>query len=460
MKAERDKFALVVDDEPRIRSLIAEILETDGWKVTACSSAEEAIELINVFPWQLVFCDVILGGTDGYEVLRRFARDCPKAQFILMTGHVSGAGALDATAIGAYDYLSKPFKIERILSISRAILDRAGSGDVGARPEKENLTAYESDLGLIGKSPAFIECLKLVGRVAPTDLPVLISGASGTGKEVIARAIHKRSPRANAPFVPVNCGAIPVELIESELFGHAKGSFTGADRERPGLWEEANGGTIFLDEITETGALFQVKLLRALQEREIRRVGSNRSIPVDVRVIAATNRDIEEEVRAERFRQDLMFRLNVVSIELPRLRDRSDDIVLLANHFIARSGKRDTRLSPEVKEILIRHDWEGNIRELENAILGAIALADDVIYPEHLPKNLLASNVQQKAGLSLHESLVDEVKTQDKFVTLSEMEERYVSAVLAKTGGNKQAAARILDIDRKTLIRIAERAKK
>lgn len=454
---ELEKFALVVDDESRISALIAEILKKDEWDVTTCSSAEEAFDVIGLHPWRLVLCDVVLGGTDGYAVLKRFSVECPEARFVLMTGHGSGAGALDATAIGAHDYLSKPFKIDQILSISRGILARE---EPTIPPDAQSLSAYRSDLGLIGSSPAFIECLKLVGRVAATELPVLVSGESGTGKEVIARAIHKRSPRAEGPFVPVNCGAIPVELIESELFGHTKGSFTGADRERPGLWEEADGGTIFLDEITETGPLFQVKLLRALQEREIRRVGSNKNIPVNVRVIAATNRDIEGEVKAGRFRQDLMYRLNVVAIELPPLRDRADDILPLAKYSISRSEKPETRLSPETKDILTKHRWEGNIRELENVILGAVALADGVICPEHLPQKLLASKMQRKAELPVSGSLVEAAIAREDLITLSEMEERYVCAVLEKTGGNKQAAARILDIDRKTLIRIAERAKK
>ncbi|MEO5858538.1 MAG: sigma-54 dependent transcriptional regulator [Pyrinomonadaceae bacterium] len=453
-----EKYALVVDDEPKIRTLISRILETHDWSVTACSSAEEAISLISLYPWQLVFCDVVLGGTNGYEVLRRFSVDCPKAQFILMTGHGSGAGALDATAIGAHDYLSKPFSVDQILGVSQALGTRLASEEAVGETTSTEPAGYESDLGLIGNSPEFIRCLKLVGRVAPTDLPVLISGDSGTGKEVVARAIHRRSSRAEGPFVPVNCGAIPVELIESELFGHTKGSFTGADRERPGLWEEADGGTIFLDEITETGPLFQVKLLRALQEREIRRVGSNKSISVDVRIIAATNRNIEDQVKAGGFRQDLMYRLNVISIELPRLRDRKQDIILLAEHFVRASGKPVTKISQEASEILIGHRWDGNIRELENAILGAVALADQVIYPEHLPSKMLPNSIPPVGStLPMAETIVRSTLEQGNLVTLAKMQELYTAAVLEHTEGNKNAAARILDIDRKTLVRIASR---
>jgi DNA-binding NtrC family response regulator len=454
---ESENHVLVVDDEPKVRSLIAQILEKDGWKVTKCASAEEAIELIPVYPWQLVFCDVVLGKTDGYEVLRQFSKECPKAQFILMTGHGSAAGALDATAIGAHDYLAKPFRVEEIFQISRELLNRQATEHTPNEVHESPAIGYQSDLGLIGNSPEFVRCLKLVGRVAPTELPVLISGESGTGKEVVARAIHKRSPRADKPFVPVNCGAIPVELIESELFGHAKGSFTGADRERPGLWEEADGGTIFLDEVTETGPQFQVKLLRALQEREIRRVGSNRTIPVDVRVIAATNRNIEEEVKAGRFRQDLMYRLNVVSIELPSLRQRKDDILLIANHFLNRQGRSNARISPEAAKILQDHRWDGNIRELENAILGAVAIADEIIYPEHLPAKLVAPALVAKVEHSDANSLVSGVINSREIITMEKMEELYAKAVLEHLGGNKQAAARALDIDRKTLVRMVTR---
>lgn len=461
MKSEgiMEKHALVIDDEPKIRSLIAKILESQAWSVSTAASADEAFKMIEAKPWQLVFCDVVLGGPDGYEVLRRFSVECPKAHFILITGHGSAAGALEATATGAHDYLSKPFNIDEIIAISKKLSDRVFPPGGAVPRSTDDLISYGSDLGLIGKSPKFIECLKLVGRVAPTDLPVLISGSSGTGKEVVARAIHKRSSRADGPFVPVNCGAIPVELIESELFGHSRGSFTGADRERTGLWEEANGGTIFLDEITETGPLFQVKLLRALQEREIRRVGSNKNISVDVRVIAATNRKIEDEVDAGRFRQDLMYRLNVVSIELPSLGERKDDIIPLAEYFMSRNGSSGKRLSPDVVELLRRYGWDGNIRELENAVLGAIALADDVIYPEHLSEKIRRYAETPEKRISLADSLVHSTVRSEELVTLSKLEEKYVTAVLEQTGGNKQAASRILGIDRKTLVRIADRAK-
>lgn len=327
---------------------------------------------------------------------------------------------------------------------------------------------YVSDIPLVGRSPNFVECLKTVGRVAPTNLPVLITGESGTGKEIVARAIHARSPRANENFVAVNCGAIPFELIESELFGHAKGSFTGAERERVGLWEEANGGTIFLDEITETSTMFQVKLLRALQQNEIRRVGSNRTIKTDARVIAASNRDIEEAVREKRFRQDLMYRLNAVTINLPPLRDRPEDIRLLAEHFARRIRSNEENqavaFSPAALEILKNYDWHGNVRELENAVLHAVSMCDDVIYPEHLPERLnrqsskiAPQQIQTVAARNSDITFADDETADENFLSLADAQAKYAAQILLHTNGNKQAAARILGIDRKTLARITKR---
>lgn len=283
---------LVIDDEPGVSGFVAEVLRSDGWEVEEVSNAESAFGAAARRKFDLVFCDVMLRGMDGYEILRNFSVQQPDARFVMMTGHGSAAGALDATAIGAFDYLVKPFTVSDVLRIAGLVREqleqRARLHITDAAIHVSN--GYRSDIPLIGKSPKFVGCLKMVGRVASTSLSVLITGESGTGKEIVANAIHRRSNRSNGPFVTVNCGAIPVELIESELFGHAKGSFTGASSERVGLWEEAQGGTIFLDEITETQPLFQVKLLRTLQENEIRRVGSNRTIRVDARVICYQSR--------------------------------------------------------------------------------------------------------------------------------------------------------------------------
>ena len=454
--------ALVIDDEPQVSDFVAQVLNLDGWKVSESRNAQKAFEMLQEREWQLVFCDVMLGGTDGYEVLRRFSEQQPDARFVLMTGHGSAAGALDATAIGAFDYLVKPFTVDDILNISKLVREQyqIRAKHKKSKPEVSS-SGYTSDIPLIGKSPKFVECLKLVGRVAATNLPVLITGESGTGKEVVAKAIHRRSTRADGAFVTVNCGAIPVELIESELFGHARGSFTGADRERVGLWEEADEGTLFLDEITETNPLFQVKLLRALQEGEIRRVGSNRTIKVDVRVIAATNRDIEEEVRTGRFRQDLMYRLNAVTIQLPPLRDRIEDISLLAQHFAKQVQTADSpplKFSFDALEMLKKYNWQGNVRELENAVLHAVSLSDEVVYPEHLPTRIQNFSKSAQADEITEQTGVAPQKEDGKWLSLAEMEEKYVAQVLAHTGGNKQAAARLLDIDRKTLTRIINRS--
>lgn len=455
--------ALVIDDESSIRGLVSEVLRSDGWDVTEAESAEAAFEEMKGAGFDLVFCDVMLGSVDGYAVLRRFSEDQPGARFVLMTGHGSAAGALDATSIGAFDYIVKPFSVTDVLHISSVVREqttRRNDTKAAAAIDISSAPGYRSDIPLIGNSPKFVECLKMVGRVAPTSLPVLITGESGTGKEIVANAIHRRSKRSDGPFVTVNCGAIPMELIESELFGHTKGSFTGAATDRMGLWEEAAGGTLFLDEITETPPQFQVKLLRALQESEIRRVGANKTIRVDARVIGATNREIEREVAEGRFRQDLMYRLNAVTITLPPLRDRVEDIPLLASHFASRVSTTKIHFSQKASQILKKYPWPGNVRELENAVLHAVSMADDVIYPEHLPERVRLDSADPLSPIISESGIEPSIggSETDELPTLSQMEARYVARVLDHTGGNKQAAARILNIDRKTLSRILARA--
>ena len=449
--------ALVVEDNELIRSNVAELLRADGWEVGEAESAERAEEMLGEGRWSLVFTDVKLSeksDTEGYDVLQRFNLDQPWARIVLMTGHASAAGALDAISSGAYDYLMKPFENEDVLRIAREVRRglEGGSGGTGELPP---LPDYKSDVNLVGASSAFVEVMKLVGRVAATPLPVLITGESGTGKEVVARAIHRRSPRSIYPFVAVNCGAIPAELIESELFGHVRGAFTGATSDRVGLWQAADNGTVFLDEITETTPAFQVKLLRALQEGEIRRVGSNHTARVDVRVIAATNRDIEQEVREGRFRQDLFYRLNAVTLRLPPLRERPEDVLPLARHFAERAG-RAVKFSRETVCVLEGYDWPGNVRELENAVVRAAVLCDQVIRPEDLPERVRESRVPRPAEPAAPVGAA--TASQDKeMLPLSEVERNHVARVLARTGGNKQAAARVLGIDRTTLQRMVKR---
>ena len=454
---EKKSHVLVIDDEPAITRLVATVLRDDGWEVTEASSAEQAFEMLRDRDWAGVFCDVQLGGADGFSVLRRFKSELPATRVVLMTGHGTAEGALDATSFGAYDYLLKPFGPDELLSLSQALREQM-QGSRSRRLRLANGAAADSDMAVLGRSGAFIAVMKQVGRVASTNLPVLLTGESGTGKEVVASSLHSRSSRADHPFVAVNCGAISAELIESELFGHVKGSFTGADRDRRGLWEEADRGTVFLDEITETSPAFQVKLLRALQQGEIRRVGSNHTQRVDVRVIAASNRNVEEEVEAGRFRKDLFYRLNAVSITLPPLRERTEDILLLANSFAERiySLSPQVKFSVEVLQLLEQYPWPGNIRELENAVVRATAICDGTIRVKDLPERIQVYSRTQAEGLLTGIENPNRNASED-WVPLSSVEGRYVAKVLGHTRGNKQAAARLLEVDRKTLDRMIKR---
>jgi two-component system response regulator AtoC len=449
--------ALVIDDEPSVRRFVSTILQDEGWDVCEADSAESAFEMLNEQDWAIVFCDVMLGGDSGFSVLKRFREELPQTRVVLMTGHGTASGALDATSLGAYDYLVKPFGVEALQTLSRNVSERMLGNQLHRLKSIKGKT-YPADMELVGRSNVFIDVMKQVGRVASTNLPVLLTGESGTGKEVVASALHRRSTRAAQPFVALNCGAIPAELIESELFGHVKGSFTGADRDRRGLWEEADGGTVFLDEITETTPAFQVKLLRALQEGEIRRVGSNHTQQVDVRVLAASNRDVEAEVLAGRFRQDLFYRLNAVSINLPPLRERREDIMPLAKRFAEQVYTLHPSLtfSPEAMQVLEEYQWPGNIRELENAVVRAASMCDGTIriqdLPERVRMHLAEESVSGRAG-----GPISSVTQPADWVPLAEIEGRYVSRVLEHTRGNKQAAARVLAVDRKTLDRMIKR---
>jgi two-component system response regulator AtoC len=452
---ERTMPALVIDDEQSVRDFVCTVLSEDGWDVTSAASAEEAFEMLDQEQWAIVFSDVMLGDADGFEVLRKFKDASPDTKVVLMTGHGNAAGALDATAFGAYDYLLKPFGAEDLQLLSAALRERFTNKPLRLSAG-QRAAPYQSDIDLVGRSHAFIEVMKQVGRVATTSLPVLLTGESGTGKELVASTLHRRSGRADKTFVAVNCGAIPAELIESELFGHVKGSFTGADRDRRGLWEEADGGTVFLDEITETSLAFQVKLLRVLQQGEIRRVGSNHTQKVNVRVIAASNRDVEKEVETGRFRNDLFYRLNAVSITLPPLRERREDIPPLAQSFAERvfSLGPTVRFAREALELLERYDWPGNIRELENAVVHAAAMCDGTIRAKDLPERV--RNNSHHAADDRNRNPAAEPAPQE-WLPLARIEGRYVARVLAHTGGNKQAASRVLGVDRKTLDRMIKR---
>src|SRR5215203_799370 len=433
--------ALVIEDESQVRDFVSTVLRDEGWNVAQSSSAEDAFTRIDEAVWSVVFCDVMLGGANGYSVLRHFKEKKPETKVVLMTGHGTAAGALDATAYGAYDYLLKPFGSEELQSLSRALREQ-----LSERPQRSSsprrVPPYHSDIELVGRSQAFIEVMKQVSRVANTSLPVLLTGESGTGKEVIASAIHHRSDRRDQPFVAVNCGAIPAELIEAELFGYVKGSFIGADRDRRGLWEKADGGSVFLDEITETTSSFQVKLLRAVQIGEIRRLGSNQALKLNVRVLAASNRNVEQEVAGGRFRNDLFYRLNAVSIVLPPLRERPEDIPPLAQSFADRvySLGPAVTFSAEALACLQEYHWPGNIRELENAVVRAVTMCDGTIRAKDLPEH-----VRTHGSDAIASTVVVDVPAKEVWVSLSEIEGRYVARVLEHTGGNKQAAARVLE---------------
>ncbi|HJP95482.1 MAG TPA: sigma-54 dependent transcriptional regulator [Pyrinomonadaceae bacterium] len=440
--------ALVVDSDDLTRHSISSVFRAGGWTVHETKLDAEAIQLMFSHEWNVVMCELAAEKDYGFNLLASMAQDFPNTKVILTTSRPSAVDALDAIASGAFEYLLKPCELNDVRLLLRRLSERFKNDRLRS--------ATDSEQPLVGRSDSLIAAMKHVGRVAATSLPVLLTGESGTGKEIIASMLHERSSRSAGPFVAVNCSAIPGTLIESELFGHEKGSFTGADRDRRGLWEEADGGTILLDEITETSLSFQVKLLRVIQRGEVRRVGSNQTRHLDVRVIAASNRDVEQEVNAGTFRRDLFHRLNAVSIRLPSLRERKEDIPVLVEAFERRvSPKRKLQFSPEVLEIFQRYPWPGNVRELEHVVMRCVAMCDGIVLEQDLPE-----------GIRNHRDSSDQISSLDvvgaempDWPELATVEGVYVSKVLAHTGWNKQAAARMLNIDRKTLDRMIKRHK-
>jgi len=438
--------ALLIDDDDLTRHSISSVFRAGGWTVHETKLEAAAIQLMFSGEWNVVACELAPEKNCGLELLASMAHDSPNTKVVLLTSRPSAVEALDAIALGALDYLSKPCELDDVRRLLRRFSQRFKSDRVKS--------ATDSDEVLVGRSDSLIAAMKHVGRVAATSLPVLLTGESGTGKEIIASMLHERSSRASGPFIAVNCSAIPVGLIESELFGHEKGSFTGADRDRHGLWEEAAGGTILLDEITETSLSFQVKLLRVIQRGEVRRVGSNQTRQWDVRVIAASNRDVEQEVNAGTFRRDLFHRLNAVSIRLPSLRERKEDIPLLVEAFERRvSPKTRLQFSPEVLEIFQRYPWPGNVRELEHVVMRCVAMCDGIVLEQDLPEGIRNHRDSSEQTSSLE--VVDAAAPD--WPELATMEGAYVSRVLAHTHWNKQAAARVLNVDRKTLDRMIKR---
>jgi DNA-binding NtrC family response regulator len=448
------KRILVVDDDKASCELLREIFAAQGWATETATTPQAALALAAQGAFDLVVSDINLEAEQsGLDILRSLRGKCP---VILVTGFGTLDAAVEASREGAWDFISKPFKVAEVVATVRRALERGRDSEAGAEATPEKLSTRYERAGLVGRAPAMIELYKEIARVAPSRSTVLVVGESGTGKELVARSIHKHSPRSARPFIPVNCGAFTETLLESELFGYVRGAFTGATADRKGLWEEAEGGTLFLDEIGETSPAMQVKLLRALQEGEIRRVGSTRPVIVDARVLAATNRDLEKEVKAGRFREDLFYRLGVVTLRVPPLRERRSDIPLLAERFLRaaseNAGRARLRLSEGALNRLVSYDWPGNVRELESAVeyaalhaRGAEAAAED------LPPKLQTAEVRQAASRSPLAALYEDLPS------LDELERRYLQHVLEATGGNRTRTAEILHIDRRTLYRMAER---
>ena len=430
---------LVVEDDASVRSTIVTFLELEGYEVEAVASTREAMARLGASTYPIVISDIYLDERTGLDVMRAARESNPNCAVILMTARGTMETVMQATQGGAFDYVAKPFDLDVMLdAVKRAEASLAGydddETDIDDLPESE----------LIGSSSLMVDIYKVISRVAPTDATVLLEGETGTGKELIARMIHSNSRRADAPFVPVDCGAVAPSLLESELFGVTRGAYTGADRDRVGVFEAANLGTVFLDEIGDIDPSFQLKLLRFLQEREVRPLGSNRSRKVDVRVIAATNRDVKKLVEDGKFREDLWFRLGVVPIEIPPLRERRGDVPLLAHFFLRRySGRygQEVKLLESGLRVLDQYTWPGNVRQLQHMMERLTILAPHGRIDE----------------LAVREA-IDALEPRDTSTeTLADTEADQIRKVLAATGGNKSRAAKILGIERKTLYRKLER---
>jgi DNA-binding NtrC family response regulator len=445
---------LFADDEAHLRDLMQMELPRLGHEVTVCPDGVAAVKALEKGSFDVALLDIKMPGLTGIEVLAKVRQASPDTQVIIMTGHATVDTAVQALRLGAFDYLTKPCKWAELEVLLARVAERRDLTNKAAAFETR-LKAVEGTPLLVGDTPSMQAIRRQIDMVAPTDAGVLILGETGTGKELIARNLHDKSKRAGHAFIPVNCGALPENLVESELFGHRKGAFTGADNHRKGLFEVANGGTLFLDEVGELDKSVQVKLLRFLESGEIRRVGENDPFRVDVRVLCATHRDLREMIETEAFREDLFFRINTFEITLPALRDRKADIPALARHMLkrynARRGGVEPTLTPEAIEALMAHDWPGNIRELANAIeRSSILSGGGEILPEHLPtqnysRRSMAPSTSAPAVAGPHFTVPEGNPT------LRDVEMKYIQVVLEKYNGNKPAAAKELGIALKTL---------
>ena len=438
---------LVVDDDADMRNLLQDMLEDQQYQVILAHNGQDALEHLDAEAVTIVLTDLRMKGMDGLELLDHVTKKHRECNVIMMTAFGTVETAVEAMKQGAFDYLTKPIKREELLvTVDKAMREALLRREVEQlRRQVSREFAFDQ---ILGKSKPMREVFDLIRRVADSQTNILITGESGTGKELVAKAIHFNSLRKTAPFVPVNCAAIPELLLESELFGHMRGAFTDAKSDKRGLFEEAQGGTIFLDEISELPMMLQAKLLRAVQEREIRRVGATRSVPTDVRIIAATNVNLTEEVKSKRFREDLFYRLNVIEIRLPSLRDRKEDIPLLVEGLMQKSTAAKQKGIEGIAESalarLIDYEWPGNVRELENVIERAATLAQQTkIMLDDLPSGI--RDVQGEG------QMIED--TVDRLLPLEELEQAYIRRILSKMGGNKYQAAQVLGIDRKTLYR-------
>ena len=445
----------VIDDEPVIHDVLSQLLTSEGYDIEISSSGEEALEKFEVRTFDLVLLDLLMPGMNGIEILKAAKKIDPQALIIILTAYASVESAIEAMKIGAFDYIQKPFKHEELLLTIARALEHKNLQEENVRLRDE-LKRKFSFANIIGKSKVMENVFDLIKAAAPTRSTILVEGESGTGKELAARAIHQNSNRSGFPFIVVNSGSLPPDLLESHLFGHVKGAFTGAVSEKQGLFEAADKGTIFFDEISSICLETQAKLLRVMQDREFMRLGGTKTIKVDVRIIAATNSDLEELIRQKAFRKDLFYRLNVIKIELPPLRERKEDIPLLVKHFLdlyaKENGKEIDRVSEDVLGILERNAWPGNVRELENLIERAVVFAKSkIITRENLPEIFLFPQ-KKGAGVSAAEDEAKNLRDQ----TLA-FQKRLIETTLRKAKGVQKNAAQMLDVKPTTLNEMIKR---